>query len=308
MTCAGMDTLPLELHAQIFECACTDDGTTAHSLSLVSHYVREVSEPYRYQSLAVAGLDSLVKLVHKLEELPTHRRRVHRLFLSGWTHKQTHEKAVAFDAVAADKYDLERSTIVRIFELVAPTLESLSFVAACPYTSTALLGHLFSLRFPRLHDLAVHGFYPFPHVPNAMPRLERLHLSGNRNPYGLLQLGGLAAACPTLRTLHVSGLVAASSFAEELQSMLIPGEHTDPHALSGTVLPPSLRELTLSVGPSPSSARRYASAVARHEKMLERLRSIAGCGESLGPLQVELRGNDGEADAYELLRNHGRDW
>ena len=80
-----MDTLPLELHSQIFEYACVDDGTTARSLSLVSRYIRAVAEPFRYQSLSVAGIDSLLQLARTLEELPAHRRRVRHLFLSDWT-------------------------------------------------------------------------------------------------------------------------------------------------------------------------------------------------------------------------------
>ncbi|KAI9065743.1 hypothetical protein FKP32DRAFT_1665249 [Trametes sanguinea] len=213
-----MNALPLELHAQIFEFACTDDGTTARSLSLVSRYVRDVSAPYRYQSLSIFGLEQMNELVTRLDALPHHLRRIRHLFLSDWTHNQTKGRVVPSSDEALDRYELEKTLAVRIITLAAATVETLVVVSSCPYTGPTLLGALFSTPMPRLTELSVHGFYPFPHVPRSMPRLERLHLSGNRNPHGLLQLGALDAACPSLVHLHLSGLVAASSFAEELHS------------------------------------------------------------------------------------------
>ncbi|KAI0824425.1 hypothetical protein BC628DRAFT_1411028 [Trametes gibbosa] len=233
-----MDTLPLELHAQIFAFACTDDGSSARSLALVSRYVHEVAAPYRYQSIAISGMEQMTELVTRLDTISPHSRRIRHLFLSDWTHAQTKECIVRMSEDAQDRYLLEKTLALRILMLAAPTLETLAVMVACPYTGPPLLGALFSTPMPHLTGLAVHGFYPFPHAPGVMPRLERLHLSGNRNPHGLLELGALDIACPSLKHLHVSGLVAAASFAEELRFAL--QERADD---SPTKMLTSLREL-----------------------------------------------------------------
>ncbi|KAI0631427.1 hypothetical protein C8Q77DRAFT_1218919 [Trametes polyzona] len=217
-----MDTLPLELHAQIFAFACTDDGSTARSLSLVSKYVREVAAPYRFQSLAISGMEQMSELVTRLEATPPHLRRIRHLFLSDWTHAQTKERIVRTSEEAQDRYLLEKTLALRILAAAAPTIETLAVLVACPYTGPPLLGALFSTAMPCLTELSVHGFYPFPHTPNTMPRLERLRLSGNRNPNGLFEFGALDSACPSLTHLTLSGVIAATAFAEELRSALEP--------------------------------------------------------------------------------------
>ncbi|KAI0795919.1 hypothetical protein C8Q75DRAFT_791081 [Abortiporus biennis] len=211
-----MNTLPPELHSLIFEFACTDDGYTARSLSLVSHYTRDASKAFLYQCLSVAGLDQLLTITEKLEEAPHRLRRVRHLFLSDWTVSQTKMRLVPVNNEDMDRYEAEKSAIIHLLNLSASTLESLTIIISCPYNGAQIIGHLFSLSFPRLTDLSIHGFYPFPHSPNSFPRLERLHLSGNRNPHGLLQTGGLASSCPSLTQLKISGIVSASTFAEEL--------------------------------------------------------------------------------------------
>ncbi|KAI0370774.1 hypothetical protein BV20DRAFT_930771, partial [Pilatotrama ljubarskyi] len=200
-----MDTLPLELHAQIFAFACTDDGSTARTLALVSHYFREVATPYLYQSLAISGMEQMSELVARLDVTPPHLRRIRHLFLSDWTHSQTKERVVRTSEDAQDRYLAEKTFALRILTLAAPTLETLAMMVSCPYTGPPLLGALFSTPMPRLTELSVHGFYPFPHTANSMPRLETLHLSGNRNPHGLLHLGTLDTACPSLTELRISG-------------------------------------------------------------------------------------------------------
>lgn len=296
-----MDSLPLELHSHIFEFACTDDGSTARSLSLVSRYVREVAQPFLLQSVVVAGLASLTELASRIETLPPHRRRVRHLFLSDWTPKQTSQTLVPSEDADMDRYELERSTIVRILDLVAPTLESLAFVASCPFNSSRLIGHVFSLHLPRLEDLSVHGFYPFPHSRANLPSLRRLHLSGNRNPHGLLQTGGLSAACPKLTHLQVSGLVSAASFAEELESALLPDETRAESSLLAASLPSSVSHVAVLTGTAPANTRRFASAHAQHEKMSQRLTALALL--NVDGVSFELgQTSDAHSSAYCSLR------
>lgn len=270
-----MDILPLELHAQIFQAACVDDGTTARALSLVSHYMRDVSKPFLYQSVVVAGLDALTTFTHKLTQLPPHLRRIRHLFLSDWTHKASLNRVIGSDDASMDRYDQEEAIIMRILEYAAPSLETLAFSVFCPYNATPLIGHLFAMSFPRLTHLAVHGFYPFPSTTNAMPRLTRLYLSGNRNPHGLFQTGGLSAACPNLADLTVTGLVSAASFPLELRTALLAhtpnssdnngGEGDKPSdSLLQYTLPPKLESLSVEYAPY---TRKTAFANITYQKM-----------------------------------------
>ncbi|CDO76825.1 hypothetical protein BN946_scf185033.g22 [Trametes cinnabarina] len=275
-----MNALPLELHSQIFEFACTDDGKTARSLALVSRYVHDVSVPYRYQSLSISGLKQMKKLVTRLNVTPHHLRRIRHLFLSDWTHDRTKERVVATSDEARDTYELESTIALRIITLAAPTVETLAVVVASPFSGPSLLGSLFSTPMPQLTDLAVHGFYPFPHAPRSMPRLEHLHLSGNRSPHGLLHFGMLKAACPALIHLRLSGLFASASFAEELRSAIL-SAHDDTAAQSDPFrasLPQQLRTIVVEAREMhvPGARKHGIPRGLRlmHEKMLVSLREL----------------------------------
>lgn len=152
----------------------------------------------------------------------------------------------------------------------------------------------------------MHGFYPFPPSHARMPNLRRLHLSGNRNPHGIFQTGGLETASPKIAHLHISGLVSAASFAEELEHALTPENEAYGSTLFPATLPPSLKRVTVGTGPSPAATRRLASARAQHEKMTERLARLARCSHLVNDVRLELT-EDGEDDVscYDRLK---RDW
>lgn len=288
---AAMESLPIELHSQIFELACTDDGTTARSLSMVSRYVREVSQPFALQSVAVSGLSSLAGLVEKLETLPSRKRRVRKLFISDWTRKEAVLEAILSRDIDMDRYEVERLTITRLLNLVSSTIESLSFIIYCPYNSTRLTGYLFSLKLPLLEDLSVCGFYPFPSSKSNLPNLRRLHLSGNRNPHGLFHTSNLQAALPKLEHLRVSGLVSAASFAEELRDAISPASQAERTSRFSVTLPSSLDCITISTGPSPVNTKRLTAAYTQHQKMLHQLVALDSlCADATDGPRLEIRG------------------
>src|SRR5258708_6589158 len=66
-----MQNCPPEIHAYIFELACTDGGATGVALSAVSHYVRAMSAPYQWYTLSVAGTPQTVRLVERIRSLST---------------------------------------------------------------------------------------------------------------------------------------------------------------------------------------------------------------------------------------------
>ncbi|KAF8480470.1 hypothetical protein DFH94DRAFT_479753 [Russula ochroleuca] len=61
-----MQKCPPEIHAYIFELACTDGGAAGVALSAVSHYVRAMSAPYQWCTLAVTGTPQTVRLAERI--------------------------------------------------------------------------------------------------------------------------------------------------------------------------------------------------------------------------------------------------
>jgi hypothetical protein len=61
-----MQKCPSEIHAFIFELACTDGGATGVALSAVSRYVRAMSAPYQWYSLAITGTTQTVRFAERI--------------------------------------------------------------------------------------------------------------------------------------------------------------------------------------------------------------------------------------------------
>ncbi|KDR73324.1 hypothetical protein GALMADRAFT_251945 [Galerina marginata CBS 339.88] len=247
-----MDTLPTELHAYIFQSACSNEGVTIRALNTVSKYFCEVSRPYLYRNISISGPSQITRLLDRLQNTPIHLRHIHHLFLSDVLDTQH----------AIRLSDIERSSITRIITLSSPTLRTFSLVASSPFSSTSLIACVFRTSFPHLQSLTISGFYPFPSSAGRFPSLTHLHLEGNRNPQGLFQMSALEDAFPSLAELKVSGLGAAGAFLVEVEEALAGGEIYDGHSdcMTATRLPPSVRRLIIQAGPEPSPS---ASLVSR---------------------------------------------
>ncbi|TFK69323.1 hypothetical protein BDN72DRAFT_733339, partial [Pluteus cervinus] len=77
-----MQQLPLEVWSQIFELACTDNGYTGHSLSLVSKSFNTLSVPYKFQSISLRNLKHIFEFFFALKDAPPHLRRVRYLYMA----------------------------------------------------------------------------------------------------------------------------------------------------------------------------------------------------------------------------------
>ncbi|KAL0570130.1 hypothetical protein V5O48_011835 [Marasmius crinis-equi] len=199
-----MDVIPLELVSHICSFACNDDGTTFKSLRATNKYLRQVCFPMQYQSLSLNGHEDVAHLGEKLQAIPEHLRRIFHLHLS-----------LPFPDPRSLHDNMNHLT--RLLLLASPTLETLAFSTPTEIASSTVIARLFRTPFPHLTELSIHGYYPFPDPAMVeMPLLERLHLSGNRNPYGLLPT--LKGSFPSLTHLRLSGLSVASSFARDLES------------------------------------------------------------------------------------------
>ena len=73
--------LPLEIWRLIFSLACTDDGSTGRSLSLVSTYFREISAPFKYQSIAITHWSQIIAFSQIFCKLPASQKKTLFLFV-----------------------------------------------------------------------------------------------------------------------------------------------------------------------------------------------------------------------------------
>ena len=289
----------MELHSYICEFACTDDGRTARSLSLVSKSFLKVIQPFLYQSIAVTGFHQIRSLELRLQNIRPHLRRVRNLYI---------------DVINTDQL-VHKHTAIRhgsphvkgLLAMISGTIQTLMLSCRDPQSSTSLIAVLFSLNYPHLRELSVVGYYPFPYLSNSMPRLTHLHLDGNRNPHGLVQLGALEGVCPQLTHLRVSGLSGAGSFAGEVADALC----ADERCSSKTKLPPQLKCLALQPGPQVQQATKMGLRDKHMVETLEKLEKFPRRNSSIRLMVLKPEG-DGSLISrqrwLERLNGHEGGW
>lgn len=265
-----MEILPTELHAHIFNLACTDDGWTIRALSLVSVYFREVARAFLYRNVSVSGTDRVFALLDRLETLPPRLRQIRHLFL-------TDIPSTSPKIPSPQLSHKENQAVIRLITIAAPTLHSFSFVPNAPFSSTSLIARVFRTSFPVLKNLTISGFYPFPSSPGKFPSLKRLILNGNRNPHGLFQMGTLEDACPALESLEVTGLGLAGGFVLELEGALTASEvwgqenERDGDIMAVAKLPQRVRRVTVQAGPEPVVAANSSGPIPDVATMKDRM-------------------------------------
>ena len=75
------DSLPVEIWHLIFSLACIDDGSTGRSLSLVSTHFREISAPFKYQSIAITHWSQIIAFSQFFCKLPASQKKTVSLFV-----------------------------------------------------------------------------------------------------------------------------------------------------------------------------------------------------------------------------------
>ena len=90
-----MDRYPTEIWQRIFFLACTDGGRTGRSLSLVSKYIRDVSKPYKLQSMAINNVDQAKSFIRLLYGIPTELRRVSQFAISDYKNHLSFDEYIA---------------------------------------------------------------------------------------------------------------------------------------------------------------------------------------------------------------------
>ena len=168
-----MNTCTKEVLSFIFAEACTDDGLTGRSLSLVSKHIRDTSRRYALQSVALHGSHQLFAFASLLENAnPEDRSSVRHLYITdrrrAWIENlpgQDRDQEAGWSFQHAYAYPQPRknrplpkhcfSAILRILTAVAPTLETLTILLFDRYTEQPLSHPTLSL--PKLRELTVHG-------------------------------------------------------------------------------------------------------------------------------------------------------
>ncbi|KDQ63975.1 hypothetical protein JAAARDRAFT_214404, partial [Jaapia argillacea MUCL 33604] len=243
ITYSPVNYCPQEIWQHIFALACLDDGTTGRSLSLVSRYIRLVSHPLRYQSIAVHGLRQLISLASILDANMTTLQpfRVRHLFVAQDGGFQIRSSAASIDRprsiirrvrdmisprpapetsfVSPRQYPNFRNTLLRVLANVTETLETL----------TISIPPGFEMSFPPspltlLRELTLYGhwyknsLFLMVGPDYVFPSLRRLHLAGSfffeAQVYATLQVS------PLLTHLRLSGLEYSASVANIVASIL----------------------------------------------------------------------------------------
>jgi len=329
--------LPVELLTQIFTITTTlDSGTTLRSLLRVSHLFHDICIPLKFSCVTLASRLDVQRLYQELQLLersntPPHMWRILHLYISV--------------AQSETQAGTEHDTISQIFWILhtaAETLQTLTFSYYNHVFSTSTFGQLFRHSFPVLMELTIHGFYPFPgpmapkefpvsemslELPSSgvktsyMPMLERLHLSGNRNPHGLIQLSSLDECFPSLTHFRVSGLVMAGSFVEEVKDALAEhssntcnGDDSKQSSISlawpSPRLPSKLKSLVLQPGfmPVPTQSGVTGSSAKKDARMMDRLKEIEGAAKRHRGVCVTLKERIQDPDQISIDSALRGDW
>ncbi|KZT12207.1 uncharacterized protein LAESUDRAFT_734001 [Laetiporus sulphureus 93-53] len=203
-----MKKCPPEVLAIIFAYACSEDGTTGRSLSLVSHYIHAASSPFQWQSLSISGIRQArgfaahVFAAYDLE--PRHRRPIHHLFLSTRTCNEAHDSC--WPGSPCDDWPLYQSEILRY---AAPTLQTLTFVAFDPFfTSAHCIEGLLRVPLPVLSELTVRARCTPSQVSLDDIRDDKFNddraTVASINSAGSTKAGVAWCARPQLRRLHLA--------------------------------------------------------------------------------------------------------
>jgi hypothetical protein len=77
----NLNVVPVEIWHHIFSLACTDDGSTGRSLSLVSTYFRDISAPFKYRSIAITHWSQIIAFSQLFCKLPAYQKKTVFLFV-----------------------------------------------------------------------------------------------------------------------------------------------------------------------------------------------------------------------------------
>ncbi|KAJ3482182.1 hypothetical protein NLI96_g7152 [Meripilus lineatus] len=200
-----MNRCPLEICLSIFSLACTDEGYTGRSLSLVSKAFADASRPVQLQSIALHGPSQICGFASMLKKRNDCDRRVRNLFVS------LKARTRRVDLPPSEEQCFQATEF--ILSLTSPHL-SILFLWWKGRTTMQLMTCLAQTDLQRLTELS---FDSSPQARNTStgdffklraPNLRCLHLSFYRDlviPSSLPSL--LSRSCPCLSHLYLARVI-----------------------------------------------------------------------------------------------------
>ena len=230
-----MDNCPNEILGLVFKEACTDDGLTGRSLALVSKHIHHASRRYAFQSITLYGLHQLSAFASLLDKADLEDRGIRHLYLTD--RRRVWMECLPGQDVGREQRPRERvtedlhvnggpsrqyssSAILRIFEAVSPTLQTLTLLLFDRYHEPLLSDTVF---FPNLRELTIHGS-DIQHIPQCLS-LRRLHVIQDPS-FERSIAQSVSHLAPLLTHLRISrllpGTTVPNTLAHELGCMLHP--------------------------------------------------------------------------------------
>ncbi|KAJ3482179.1 hypothetical protein NLI96_g7151 [Meripilus lineatus] len=204
-----MDKCPLEIYLDIFALACTDDGQTGCSLSLVSKAFADISRPVQLRSVALYGSSQISKFVSMLEKRDPRDRKVRNLFVcqtftgAGEVYPTKVQQRIISPFPEKDCHN----AVFPLLFLTAPYLSILSLAPHMP-TSVELISKLAEIDFPQLTELTLNSstgaINSFLNDFHPIPTLKRLQLTASIMPHVMPNFPRLLSrTCPNLSHLYL---------------------------------------------------------------------------------------------------------
>ncbi|KAI0826844.1 hypothetical protein BC628DRAFT_223278 [Trametes gibbosa] len=205
-----MEKCPVELQILILSYACTDDGSTGRTLSLVSRAFRELSYPFQWSSLALYGYTRVAAFSRWLYSQPPTvgppSRPILHLLIS------TRPAELAFDYVCVEAPPTWPGVLRSILRYAAPTLQTLSVVSfEAPVNCAAILSQALHINYPSLIELTIRGRC----TPNQLSQPSSFFVEHNNSEDAIHDVrtvdgsdgvtrGATWPPIPTLRRLHLA--------------------------------------------------------------------------------------------------------
>ncbi|TFK71370.1 hypothetical protein BDN72DRAFT_794093 [Pluteus cervinus] len=287
-----LDKCPPEICRQIFLFACSDDGSSGRSLSLVSKRVHDISRVVKLHSLAIVGFPQFFGCATMLANIRPEDRRVHHLFVSNVPQYDRPDPTMGSPGNTSRSALHEHTAnayraFKQILSLVAPTLQTFTFVFHIPRPSIIL-----PVSLPHLQHLTLYGPLSTrvdPATKNqqfpALQTLELVHFE-TYPPDFIEDIGNCA---PALKELILKPAWASPTLHNDIMASLHrPPGATNPIIGGSTLaqgnLPPTLDYVYIMAGQKPLFAHGHL-ARETHRSMLKRVCLMARTDTRVKALQ-----------------------
>ncbi|KAF9494351.1 hypothetical protein BDN71DRAFT_1449082 [Pleurotus eryngii] len=288
-----MESLPAEIWMTIFSYACTDDGSTGRSISLVSRWFWDTSRSIKHQSLVVKGVNQIAGIASMLERLPPELRRVQYLSVRVH-HRDMNKRSISVEdgvillgdrdaresecGVSAHTqsgiHDRSMVVLSHMLQMIAPQLRVLHLWLPISSPSRLLPSTLPSIIELRLTSNDMRGQHLDTRsvctAPQRYPSLRRLRLGMLHHQHGLF--GRIAKLAPGITHLHFC-IPEHTHLYRELERALRVGD-AGMDVEKENLLPETIQRISVQMGPTPNAGK-YPAWASMRKTMRLNLEKVA---------------------------------